>query len=79
MYNNRLDRYNTLDDLSGKEKSPREEFVYLGGNGEAMSIRGGEWKVPCLKNSAHRLDVRRAIRPPSIAVPLQVRRDPFEK
>jgi arylsulfatase A-like enzyme len=80
-YKNYIDGYNQLDYLSGKtETSPRNEFIYVGDDGNIMSIRVGDWKATYLENRAHQLQVWRE---PFIKLRLpllfNLRRDPFEK
>jgi arylsulfatase A-like enzyme len=80
-YKNHIDGYNLLDYLSGKVKeSPRHEFIYVGDDGDVMSIRVDDWKATYLENRAHRLQVWREplvkLRMPLL---FNLRRDPFEK
>lgn len=80
-YKNYIDGYNQLDYLSGKtETSARNEFIYVGDDGNIMSIRVGDWKATYLENRAHQLQVWRE---PFIKLRLpllcNLRRDPFEK
>ena len=80
-YKNHIDGYNLLDYLSGRVKdSPRNEFIYVGDDGDVMAIRVGDWKAIYLENRAHRLQVWRE---PLIHLRLpllfNLRRDPFEK
>jgi arylsulfatase len=80
-YKNYIDGYNQMDYLSGKtETSPRNEFIYVGDDGNIMSIRVGDWKATYLENRAHQLQVWRE---PFIKLRLpllfNLRRDPFEK
>ena len=70
-----------LDYLSGKtDKSPRREFIYVGDDGNVMSVRYDDWKATYLENRAHRLQVWREplvqLRMPLL---FNLRRDPFEK
>jgi hypothetical protein len=67
--------------LSGKVKeSPRQEFIYVGDDGNVMSIRVGDWKATYLENRAKQLQVWREplvhLRLPLL---FNLRRDPFEK
>jgi len=80
-YKNHIDGYNLLDYLSGKvNKSPREEFLYVGDDGAVMAIRVGDWKAVYLENRARQLQVWRE---PMVHLRLpllfNLRRDPFEK
>ena len=80
-YKNHIDGYNLLDYLSGKAKdSPRKEFIYVGDDGDVMSIRVGDWKATYLENRAEQLQVWREplvhLRLPLL---FNLRRDPFEK
>ncbi len=80
-YKNHIDGYNLLDYLSGKVKeSPRNEFIYVGDDGDVMAIRVGDWKAIYLENRAHQLQVWREplvhLRLPLL---FNLRRDPFEK
>jgi arylsulfatase len=81
QYKNHIDGYNMLDYLSGKtDKSPRREFIYVGDDGNVMSVRYDDWKATYLENRAHRLQVWREplvhLRMPLL---FNLRRDPFEK
>ena len=80
-YKNYIDGYDQMDYLSGKtETSPRNEFIYVGDDGNIMSIRVGDWKATYLENRAHQLQVWREpfikLRMPLL---FNLRRDPFEK
>ncbi len=80
-YKNHIDGYDLTDYLSGKVKdSPRNEFIYVGDDGNVMSIRVGDWKATYLENRAEQLQVWRE---PLIKLRLpllfNLRRDPFEK
>jgi len=80
-YKNHLDGYNMLDYLSGKtDKSPRNEFFYVGDEGDMLAIRVGDWKATYLENRAHQLQVWREpfvqLRMPVL---VNLRRDPFER
>jgi arylsulfatase A-like enzyme len=80
-YKNHIDGFNLLDYLSGKTNvSPRNEFIYVGDDGDVMAIRVGDWKAIYLENRAHQLDVWREpfthLRLPLL---FNLRRDPFEK
>lgn len=80
-YKNHVDGYNMLDYLSGKVKdSPRNEFIYVGDDGDIMAIRVGDWKAIYLENRATQLQVWREplvhLRMPLL---FNLRRDPFEK
>jgi arylsulfatase len=80
-YKNHIDGYNQLDYLSGKtETSPRNEFIYVGDDGNVMSIRVGDWKATYLENRAKQLQIWREpfikLRMPLL---FNLRRDPFEK
>lgn len=80
-YKNYIDGYNQLDYLSGKtETSARNEFIYVGDDGNVMSIRVGDWKATYLENRAKQLQVWREpfvkLRMPLL---FNLRRDPFEK
>jgi arylsulfatase A-like enzyme len=80
-YKNHIDGHNLLDYLSGKVKdSPRKSFIYVGDDGDVMSIRVGDWKATYLENRAEQLQVWREpfikLRMPLL---FNLRRDPFEK
>lgn len=80
-YKNHLDGYDLTDYLSGKVKeSPRKQFIYVGDDGDVMSIRVGDWKATYLENRAEQLQVWREplvhLRLPLL---FNLRRDPFEK
>ena len=81
QYKNHIDGYNLIDYLSGKtDKSPRREFIYVGDDGDVMSVRYDDWKATYLENRAHQLQVWREplvhLRMPLL---FNLRRDPFEK
>jgi len=80
-YKNHLDGYNLLDYLSGKtDKSPRNEFFYVGDEGDMLAIRVGDWKATYLENRAHQLQVwREPFVHLRLPVLVNLRRDPFEK
>jgi arylsulfatase A-like enzyme len=80
-YRNYIDGYNQLDYLSGKTKeSPRNEFWYVGDDGQVMAARYKDWKVVFLENRANRLQIWKEpfvqLRAPDL---YNLRRDPFEK
>lgn len=80
-YKNHIDGHDLTDYLSGKAKdSPRKSFIYVGDDGNVMSIRVGDWKATYLENRAEQLQVWRE---PLIHLRLpllfNLRRDPFEK
>ena len=80
-YKNHIDGYDLTDYLSGKVKdSPRQEFIYVGDDGDVMSIRVGDWKATYLENRAEQLQVWREplvhLRLPLL---FNLRRDPFER
>jgi arylsulfatase A-like enzyme len=80
-YKNHIDGYNLLDYLSGTVKeSPRNQFIYVGDDGDVMAIRVGDWKATYLENRAQQLQVWREplvhLRLPLL---VNLRRDPFEK
>ena len=57
-YRNYIDGYNMLDYFSGKaEASPRNEFWYVGDEGQVMAARYQDWKVVFLENRANRLQI----------------------
>jgi arylsulfatase A-like enzyme len=80
-YRNYLDGYNMLDYFSGRvEESPRQEFWYVGDEGQIMAARYQDWKVVFLENRADRLQIWKEpfveLRAPDL---YNLRRDPFEK
>ena len=80
-YRNYIDGYNMLDYFSGKaEASPRNEFWYVGDEGQVMAARYQDWKVVFLENRANRLQIWKEpfveLRAPDL---YNLRRDPFEK
>jgi arylsulfatase len=89
-YKNHIDGHDLTDYLSNADKyktvdesikaSPRKAFIYVGDDGNVMSIRVGDWKATYLENRAHQLDVWREplvhLRLPLL---FNLRRDPFEK
>ncbi len=80
-YRNHVDGYNMLDYFSGKaEESPRQEFWYVGDEGQIMAARYQDWKVVFLENRADRLQIWKEpfveLRAPDL---YNLRRDPFEK
>ena len=80
-YKNHIDGYNLLDYLGGKVKdSPRKEFIYVGDDGDVMSIRVGDWKATYLENRAEQLQVwREPLVKLRLPLLFNLRRDPFEK
>ena len=70
-----------LDYLSGKVKdSPRKSFIYVGDDGDVMSIRVGDWKATYLENRAEQLQVwREPLVKLRLPLLFNLRRDPFEK
>lgn len=80
-YRNHIDGYNMLDYFSGRvEESPRQEFWYVGDEGQIMAARYQDWKVVFLENRADRLQIWKEpfveLRAPDL---YNLRRDPFEK
>jgi arylsulfatase A-like enzyme len=80
-YRNYIDGYNMLDYFRGKvEESPRNEFWYVGDEGQVMAARYQDWKVVFLENRADRLQIWKEpfveLRAPDL---YNLRRDPFEK
>lgn len=80
-YKNFIDGKNMLDYFSGKAKdSPRNEFWYVGDEGQVMAARYQDWKVVFLENRADRLQIWKEpfveLRAPDL---YNLRRDPFEK
>jgi len=80
-YRNYIDGYNMLDYFTGKaEASPRNEFWYVGDEGQVMAARYQDWKVVFLENRANRLQIWKEpfveLRAPDL---YNLRRDPFEK
>ena len=54
------------------EGSPRKEFIYVGDDGNVMSIRVGDWKATYLENRAEQLQVwREPLDPSAPAAALQ--------
>jgi arylsulfatase A-like enzyme len=80
-YKNHIDGYNLLDYLSGKtDKSPRNDFIYVGDDGDIMAIRVGDWKAIYLENRAKQLQVwREPLVKLRLPLLINLRRDPFEK
>ena len=81
-YKNYVDGYNQLDYLSGKVKaSPRNEFIYVGDEGQILAMRYGDWKVTFQEQKEEKT-VRIWLEPfTELRAPLlfNLRRDPFEK
>lgn len=80
-YRNYIDGHNMLDYLTGKvAESPRNEFWYVGDEGQVMAARYQDWKVVFLENRADRLQIWKEpfveLRAPDL---YNLRRDPFEK
>jgi arylsulfatase len=80
-YRNYIDGHNMLDYLNGKtDVSPRNEFWYIGDEGQVMAARYQDWKVVFLENRADRLQIWKEpfveLRAPDL---YNLRRDPFEK
>jgi arylsulfatase A-like enzyme len=80
-YRNYIDGHNMLDYFTGKaEASPRNEFWYVGDEGQVMAARYQDWKVVFLENRENRLQIWKEpfveLRAPDL---YNLRRDPFEK
>lgn len=80
-YRNYIDGHNMLDYFRGQvEQSPRNEFWYVGDEGQVMAARYQDWKVVFLENRADRLQIWKEpfveLRAPDL---YNLRRDPFEK
>ena len=81
-YKNHLDGYNQLDYLTGKAKdSPRNEFMYVGDEGQILAIRYNDWKVTFQEQKEEKtvriwLEPFTELRAPML---VNLRRDPFEK
>ncbi len=75
-----LDGYNLMPFLAGKEKCPREGFLYWSDDGDLMAIRVHEWKATFVEQRAGGLGVWREplvkMRVPKI---YNLRADPFER
>ena len=76
-----IDGFDFLPYLTGEtQKGPRENFFYVGDEGQIMAIRMGDWKVVFYEQRARRFDVWReplvALRAPKL---FNLRRDPFER
>lgn len=80
-YEVHLDGYNMLPYLTGKsEVSPREEFFYVGDDGELLALRYRDWKLVFMEQRARTLQLWAEpfvpLRVPKI---FNLRRDPFER
>jgi arylsulfatase len=81
-YRNHIDGENLLDYLSGKtEQSPRNDFMYVGDEGQILAIRYGDWKVTFQEQKEEKtvriwLEPFTELRAPMLT---NLRRDPFEK
>jgi arylsulfatase A-like enzyme len=80
-YRNHIDGYNMLDYLSGKTNaSPRNEFWYVGDEGQILAARYQDWKLVFEENRGRQFGVW--MEPfVQLRVPLlfNLRRDPFER
>ena len=77
----RIDGYNLLPHITGKEKeSPRRLFVYPTDGGEIAGIRYDDWKLVYMEQRAKKMDIWReplvTLRTPKL---FNLRRDPFER
>ena len=80
-YKVRIDGFNVLPHITGKEKeSPRRLFVYPTDGGEVAAIRYDDWKIVYMVQRAKTTDVWReplvTLRAPLL---FNLRRDPFER
>jgi len=75
-----LDGYNLLPFLSGKEKCPRDGFLYWSDDGDLMALRVHQYKIVFAEQRSKGLDVWReplsALRIPKM---FDLRSDPFER
>ena len=74
-----LDGYDITGALSGKEKSPREEFFYWNDDGSLVGLRYNQWKIVFQEQRSEGLDVWQdpfvTLRLPKL---FNLRSDPFE-
>ena len=80
-YKVRIDGYNVLPHITGKEKdSPRRLFIYPTDGGEVAAIRYDDWKLVYMEQRAKTTTVWRepliTLRAPLL---FNLRRDPFER
>ncbi len=75
-----LDGHNLAPALQGKEKWPRQDFIYWTDDGSVAAVRYENWKITFLKQQAEGLRVWQepftALRAPLIT---NLRMDPFER
>jgi hypothetical protein len=80
-YRNYIDGYKQLDYFSGQVKeSPRQEFIYVNGDGQVVAMRYDAWKAVFLENCGQAFGVWREPFT-ELRVPLlfHLRCDPFER
>jgi arylsulfatase len=74
-----LDGYDITDALSGKARSPRNEFFYFNDDGDLVALRYAQWKIVFAEQRAHGFDVWQEpfvqLRVPKL---FNLRSDPFE-
>jgi arylsulfatase len=75
-----LDGYNLLPFLSGKEKCPREGFLYWSDDGDLMALRVQQYKIVFAEQTGTGLEVwRKPLTQMRIPKLFDLRADPFER
>jgi arylsulfatase len=74
-----LDGYNITDALSGKSRSPRQEFFYFNDDGSLVGLRYDQWKVVFAEQRGEGLNVwQEPFVPLRLPKLFNLRSDPFE-
>jgi arylsulfatase len=75
-----LDGYNLMPFLSGKEKCPREGFLYWSDDGDLMALRARQWKIVFAEQRHEGFDVwREPLVKTRVPLIYDMRADPFER
>jgi arylsulfatase len=75
-----LDGYNLMPFLSGKEKCPREGFLYWSDDGDLMALRARQWKIVFAEQRNEGFDVwREPLVKTRVPLIFDLRADPFER
>ncbi len=75
-----LDGYNLMPFLAGKEKCPREGFLYWSDDGDLMALRVRQYKMVFAEQRSSGIDVwREPLSPLRVPKLFDLRADPFER
>ncbi|HEY4078465.1 MAG TPA: arylsulfatase [Rhizomicrobium sp.] len=75
-----LDGFNLMPFLAGKEKCPREGFLYWSDDGDLMALRVRQWKIIFAEQRSTGLDVwREPLSPLRVPKLFDIQSDPFER